>query len=77
MTAVDAADAPGGASRLVRYVPILGWLPHYDRKWTAGGAAAGLSVWSLLVPQSVAYATLAGVPVQYARAGAAVNAPAP
>ena len=26
---------------------------------------AGLSVWSLLVPQSLAYATIAGVPVQY------------
>ena len=26
---------------------------------------AGLSVWALLVPQSLAYATLAGVPVQY------------
>ena len=28
-------------------------------------AVAGLSVWALLVPQSLAYATLAGVPVQY------------
>ena len=41
------------------------WLPHYDRKWIAADAVAGLSVWSLLVPQSLAYATLAGVPVQY------------
>jgi len=31
----------------------------------AGDAVAGLSVWALLVPQSLAYATLAGVPVQY------------
>ena len=50
---------------LHRYFPILSWLPHYDRKWIAGDAVAGLSVWSLLVPQSLAYATLAGVPVQY------------
>ena len=47
------------------HFPILGWLPHDDRKWLAGDAVAGLSVWSLLVPQSLAYATLAGVPVQY------------
>ena len=48
-----------------RYLPILGWLPHYDRRWLATDALAGLSVWALLVPQSLAYATLAGVPVQY------------
>jgi SulP family sulfate permease len=48
-----------------RYVPILTWLPRYDRAWLASDALAGLSVWALLVPQSLAYATLAGVPVQY------------
>jgi sulfate permease, SulP family len=48
-----------------RYVPILGWLPHYDRRRLRADALAGLSVWALLVPQSLAYATLAGVPVQY------------
>ncbi len=52
-------------SHLRRYLPILGWLPHYDRRWLAADALAGLSVWALLVPQSLAYATLAGVPVQY------------
>jgi SulP family sulfate permease len=50
---------------LRRYVPILGWLPGYDPRWLAGDAVAGLSVWALLAPQSLAYATLAGVPVQY------------
>ena len=48
-----------------RYLPILGWLPGYDRSWLKGDAVAGLSVWALLVPQSLGYATLAGVPVQY------------
>jgi sulfate permease, SulP family len=50
---------------LRRYVPILAWLPAYDRKWLAADAVAGLSVWALLVPQCLAYATIAGVPVQY------------
>jgi SulP family sulfate permease len=31
----------------------------------AADFAAGLSVWALLVPQGLAYATVAGVPVQY------------
>ena len=65
VSAVDAPDAPGRSGLLYRYLPILGWLPHYDRKWIAKDAVAGLSVWSLLVPQSLAYATIAGVPVQY------------
>ncbi len=50
---------------LRRYLPIAGWLPGYDRRWLPGDAIAGLSVWALLVPQCLAYATLAGVPVQY------------
>jgi SulP family sulfate permease len=48
-----------------RYVPIVAWLPHYDRRWLAADAVAGVSVWALVVPQALAYATLAGVPVQY------------
>jgi high affinity sulfate transporter 1 len=55
----------GLLSVLRRYVPIVGWLPGYDRGRLAGDAVAGLTVWALLVPQSLAYATLAGVPVQY------------
>jgi SulP family sulfate permease len=51
--------------RLHRYLPITAWLPAYDRSALAGDAVAGLSVWALLVPQCLAYATLAGVPVQY------------
>jgi sulfate permease, SulP family len=50
---------------LRRYLPITAWLPAYDRGTLAADAVAGLSVWALLVPQCLAYATLAGVPVQY------------
>jgi SulP family sulfate permease len=53
------------ATVLVRYLPILAWLPRYDRGWVRADAVAGLSVWALLVPQSLAYAALVGVPVQY------------
>ena len=48
-----------------RYVPIVEWLPRYERRCLVADALAGLSVWALLVPQSLAYATIVGVPVQY------------
>jgi sulfate permease, SulP family len=50
---------------MLRYLPIAGWLPGYERRWLVADALAGLSVWALLVPQSLAYATIVGVPVQY------------
>jgi hypothetical protein len=62
----DAARRAAVDARAVtRYLPILGWLPRYERQSLPADALAGLSVWALLVPQSLAYATLAGVPVQY------------
>ena len=50
---------------LKKYLPVLGWLRGYDRRWLVADFVAGLSVWALLVPQSLAYATIVGVPVQY------------
>jgi sulfate permease, SulP family len=48
-----------------RHLPLLGWLPGYRRAWLPSDIAAALSVWALLVPQALAYATIAGVPVQF------------
>ena len=48
-----------------RYVPILYWLPRYNSKWLVADIIAGLSVWALMVPQSLGYAGISGVPVQY------------
>jgi sulfate permease, SulP family len=50
---------------LARYLPILSWLPRYRPAWLRDDGAAALSVWALLIPQALAYATIAGVPVQY------------
>ena len=57
-----STHAPRG---LRRYLPILSWLPAYDRTWLKGDVVAGLSVWALMVPTSLGYATISGVPVQY------------
>jgi high affinity sulfate transporter 1 len=46
-------------------MPILSWAPSYRRTDLRADLVAGGAVWALVVPQSVAYATLAGVPVQH------------
>jgi high affinity sulfate transporter 1 len=50
---------------LRRVLPVLVWLPAYQRSSLKPDVVAGLSVWALLVPQGLAYATLSGVPVQH------------
>jgi SulP family sulfate permease len=47
-----------------RYIPILGWLPAYDRSWLSFDAIAGLTLWGLVVPEGMAYAGIAGLPPQ-------------
>ncbi|MGJ3237970.1 MAG: SulP family inorganic anion transporter [Anaerolineae bacterium] len=48
------------------YLPILGWMRHYDRTRTqlTGDLIAGIIVAVMLVPQGMAYALLAGLPPQ-------------
>ncbi len=46
----------------MRSIPT--WLRGYDRGWLPADAMAGLTVWALMVPQALAYAGIAGVPVQ-------------
>ena len=57
---------------VARYLPILHWLPHYNKAWLSGDIVAGLSVWALMVPQSLGYAAISGVPVQYGLYAAAI-----
>lgn len=48
--------------QLERLLPIVGWARSYDRVNLRPDAAAGLTVAAMLVPQSMAYALLAGLP---------------
>ncbi|KAA0013544.1 sulfate permease [Billgrantia pellis] len=47
---------------LRRYLPILTWLPHYHRRLCGADLLAGLIVTVMVIPQSLAYAVLAGLP---------------
>ena len=80
------AESPGGTSderegspsRLARMLPILEWAPRYQRLWLRSDLIAGLAVAALVVPKSLGYAGIAGVPIQHglfaATAGAIIYA---
>ena len=59
------AEPEGGQPRtptVERFLPIVGWLRRYDRSDLPGDLIAGLVTAVMLVPQSMAYALLAGLP---------------
>lgn len=47
-----------------RAIPIVEWAPRYEKRWLRPDILAALAVWAVLVPQALAYASLAGVPAQ-------------
>jgi sulfate permease, SulP family len=47
---------------VARLLPLLGWLPGYRRDTLRHDLVAGLTVAVMLVPQAMAYASLAGLP---------------
>ncbi len=69
------ADVPNDQRGIRRLLPILTWLPNYDRGWLRGDVAAGVAVTALIVPKNLGYAGIAGVPLQnglYAAAAGAI-----
>jgi high affinity sulfate transporter 1 len=62
-------------TRIQRLLPVVAWLPDYDRRWLPGDIAAGIAVTALIVPKNLGYAGIAGVPLQnglYAAAAGAI-----
>ena len=59
---------------IARYIPILQWLPKYERSWLRLDLIAGLTVGALVVPKSLGYAGIAGVPIEYGLYAAAAGA---
>ena len=57
-----------------RWIPMLGWAPQYKRTWLRPDLIAGLAVAALVVPKSLGYAGIAGVPLQYGLYAAAAGA---
>jgi len=51
-------------SALQQNIPILQWLPQYDRAWLRLDFLAGIIVWGTTVPTAMGFAQLAGLPIQ-------------
>ena len=54
-----------GGKAITDYLPFLDWLLHYRRQDLVGDLMGGVIVAIMLVPQGMAYAILAGLPVRF------------
>ncbi|HEV8104911.1 MAG TPA: sulfate permease [Gaiellaceae bacterium] len=59
---------------MTRLLPIVEWLPRYDRSWLRGDIAAGAAVTALIVPKNLGYAGIAGIPIENGLYAAAAGA---
>ncbi|WP_166386771.1 MULTISPECIES: SulP family inorganic anion transporter [unclassified Polaribacter] len=48
-----------------KIIPILEWLPNYNKAFFKGDLLAGITVGIILIPQGIAYALIAGLPPIY------------
>src|SRR3954462_12304599 len=74
MTRAKTAS-PRSARGLSRLLPVVEWLPRYERRWLRGDILAAIAVTALVVPKNLGYADIAGGPVEnglYAAAAGAI-----
>ena len=62
MTTTIDKPRRSAADVIKSYLPILSWLPNYQRDWLRPDIIAALTLWALLVPEAMAYAGIAGMP---------------
>ena len=61
----DASQPRPGHAKLARFFPALSWISQINRETLRADFIAGLTVALVAIPQSLAYAQLAGVPPYY------------
>lgn len=65
-TSVPSTKLRAGLARCARFLPFLVWLPELrDKQTLRADLIAGLTVALVLIPQSMAYAQLAGLPAYF------------
>ena len=60
-----APTGRGVAQYIHNLFPFTKWLPFYNLTWLAGDMVAGITIGAVVVPQGMAYAQLAQLPVYY------------
>jgi sulfate permease, SulP family len=55
---LNRQEAPSGL------IPCIGWLRRYQKDWLRWDVMAGLTAAAVVIPKAMAYATIAGLPVQ-------------
>ncbi|KAJ3308053.1 hypothetical protein HDV04_001842, partial [Boothiomyces sp. JEL0838] len=62
----SAKNLPKNSIKYVKSLfPFLSWITRYNLDWFTHDLIAGVTVGMLVIPQSLAYAKLAGVPLQH------------
>ena len=70
-------EADASSTRLAgvsRVLPIVRWGRDYDRSWLRADLIAGVTVAALVIPKSLGYAGIAGVPIEHGLYAAAAGA---
>src|SRR5713101_4133839 len=57
-------ERPNTTRRLNSALPILEWLRGYQNDWLRPDVVAGLTAAAVVIPKAMAYATIAGLPVE-------------
>lgn len=61
-----APKLPSATGRyLLDKVPIVEWLPRYHLSWLLTDFIAGLTIGVMLIPQGLAYAKIATIPIEH------------
>jgi len=45
-------------------IPAFGWMAAYERSWLRADIVAGLTTGAIVIPKAMAYASIAGLPLQ-------------
>ncbi|KAI5847074.1 sulfate transporter family-domain-containing protein [Morchella snyderi] len=57
--------APGAVEYVSSLFPFISWIHRYNFKWLYGDLVAGITVGCVVIPQGMAYAKLANLPVEF------------
>ncbi|POR36374.1 Sulfate permease 2 [Tolypocladium paradoxum] len=62
----DQLPSGGAMAKYARSLfPFLSWIGHYNLQWLAGDVVAGMTIGAVVVPQGMAYASLAKLEPQF------------